>query len=186
MNTKYLKFLAIFITICSLFALLWLYQSPPHSARKLAQEGSEVDFEAMTTGQKQKWLLTQQINLKQTTQSLLIDTQITDKVCAEYQSIQFIFAATEVAYAGESPDISLDINCEYFLQSHLSEIEVPYAELRGETESSFKIERHLIYSDEPFPTKWRLNEIRFNSSNPFTINTFEIQKVHGHNFEFDL
>lgn len=76
--------------------------------------------------------------------------------------------------------------------AHASTFEFTYADLMSlhkEKQIKFSLGEmttELVYTDDKFPTKWNLRQISIEGANGFQINPFEIQKVFGNNFEFEL
>jgi hypothetical protein len=189
-NTKHMKYLSFVITfgfILTLAGYLYLDQSP---ARNIAH--NKLKIEDLTSQQKQKWSVVEQFSIKQTNKSLLIDIPHAQDLCAENESLLFTFSAYEVSIAAENPNIDFSIACAFVLAGQQTQFEVLFSDLISMPKLKEKklavgeLTSKLLFSDQPLPARWNLSQILIQGRNGFEINQFEIQKVFGHNFEFEL
>ena len=190
MNTKYLKYFSLLITLSFFASLLGYLLLDQGSGRKIASD--VLKNQELTSGQNQKWSITEQFNLRQTSESLLVNIPHLVDLCAENQNIVFKFSAYEVFVASENPHILFSLNCSVALSAQKAQFEILYSDLillQTDHEKNFKnynLNSKNIFADEPLPLRWNLSEISIEGFAGFKINQFEIQKVFGHNFEFEL
>lgn len=193
-NTNYLKKLGISLTIMVVFAIMGYYMVVPQKTRQVAFQNKEA--EGLTEGQQLKWSITQQFNIRQTNESLLIDVPHIAELCASNTFVQFIFRAYEVTSAGENPSITYSLSCQVMTEAHATQTELFFSDLADIHKTKEKtldrngiktnLRSHLLYSDEPLPAAWMLGSIQVQGQNGFVINQFEIQKVFSQNFQFRL
>ncbi len=190
MNTKSTKYFSLLGTIVFIASLASYVYFSKTTQRNIATENSAA--QNLTEIQKQKWALVESFQIRQTNQSLQIDVPHLVDLCADNIFLIFQLSAYEVSVAGNSPQIHLRISCNLALEKMQTQFEVSYSDLGSlhqlkEIKWPFgEISTELIYTDEEFPIKWSLTEISTEGANSFQINQFEIQKVFGNNFEFEL
>lgn len=190
MNTKPKKYLSIFIILAfvgGLASYLFFITTP---RRQIATQNTEA--KDLTETQKQKWAVVEQFQIRQTNESLQIDIPHLVDLCQNNQSIVFELSAYELNISGSHPTLKLDISCQISQEKLQTQFEITYADLislqklKQKPLSFGALSAKLIYSDEKFPQRWNLSEISIEGINGFKINQFEIQKVFGNNFEFEL
>jgi hypothetical protein len=193
-----MKYFGLIITV-SFVLTLGGYLLLDHSqVRKVASDTLKTDTlknVELTASQKLKWSVTEQFNIRQTNESLLIDIPHITELCEENQNLIFKFSAYEVAVASESPQIQYFVSCfkaKAQQQQPLTHFEILFSDLislhanHEKTLTYGKIKSYLVFSDEPFALRWNLSEITVEGYAGFKINKYEIQKVFGNNFEFEL
>jgi hypothetical protein len=189
-NIKYMKFISIVITVTVFIGLSFYFISERSPIRKIAESESENDH--LSDGQKLKWSAIEQFSIRKTNESLFVDIPHIIDLCDQNKFLVFKFSAIEIMIAGENPSIELQISCQEALSSAKNQYEILFSDLVSLHELKTKRTSHgllsssLIYSDEPLPMKWNLSEISILGTNAFTINRFEILKVFGQNFDFEL
>jgi hypothetical protein len=189
-NTKNMKLLGFIITAGFVLTLLGYLILDPNSNRKIAAEYNEKNN--LSEKQNQKWAVTERFQIRQTNQSLQIEIPHITDLCAENQNLVFKFQAYEIAIAGDHPNIQYSISCVYALSKQQTVFDVSYSDLmslhqlKQKKLSDAELKSELLYSDETMPLRWNLSEISIEGYSGFKINTFEIQKVFGNNFEFEL
>lgn len=190
MNTKSLKYMGIALTFGVLLALSAYFMSGRIPGRTVAENAPEQEH--MTPGQKLKWSAAEQFSIQQTNESLIVDIPHMVDLCAENHFLNFKFLAYETTIAGENPNIQFMISCQMALSESKYRYEILFSdlislhELKEKKLSSGILKSALIYTDEQFPKRWNLSEISVIGTGAFQINQFEINKVFGHNFEFEL
>ncbi len=190
MNTKSKKYYSLLISGIFLASLASYVFFSNTARRNIATENSAA--QNLSEIQKQKWALAESFQIRQTNESLQIDIPHLVDLCADNTFLIFQLSAYEVSVAGNNPMINLKISCHLALEKIQTQFEANYSDLLS-THQHRKIKwpfgemnAQSIYADEDFPTKWSLTEISTEGMNSFQINRFEIQKVFGHNFEFEL
>lgn len=190
MNTKSAKYFNLLIAIIFLAGLASYVFLSKTTQRSIATENSAA--QNLSEIQKQKWALVESFQIRQTNESLQIDVPHLVDLCADNTFLIFQLSADEVSVAGNSPRIHLKISCNLALEKMQTQFEVSYSDLSSlhqlkEIKWPFgELSTESIYTDETFPIKWSLTEISTEGANSFQINRFEIQKVFGNNFEFEL
>ena len=194
MSTNYLKRLVISITAAAVFAVIGYYIVSPVRTRQIAFQNKEAAN--LSPGQQLKWSVTQQFNIRQTNESLLIDVPHISELCVNNTFVQFIFWAYEVTNAGENPSITYSLSCQVMDEAHVTQTELFFTDLKDIHKVKEKtldrnginthVSSHLLYSDESLPVAWMLAAIQVQGQSGFVINQFEIQKVFNQNFQFRL
>lgn len=192
MNTKILKSLGIAITIGFVFTLIGYLLAEKNTTHQIGRQIAHENLNSveLSEGQKLKWATTEQFMVKQTNESIMLDIPHISDLCTENQTITFQFSAYEISIAGENPKLQYTISCE--LASEQTHFEVLFSDLislqklKELSRPDGTLKSFLIYSDESLPERWNLTEIAIGGAHQFKINQFEIQKVFGHNFEFEL
>ncbi len=190
MNIKSTKYISLFIAAICLASLATYIFFSRTTPRNIATENSAA--QNLSEVQKQKWALTESFQIRQTNESLQIDVPHLVDLCADNNILVFQLSADEVSVAGNSPLIQLKVSCNLALEKMQTQFEVSYSDLSSLHQLKAikwpfgEISTESIYTDEPFPLKWSLTEISTEGTNSFQINRFEIQKVFGNNFEFEL
>lgn len=194
MSTNYLKRLVISITAAAAFAVIGYYIVSPVRTRQIAFQNKEAAN--LSPGQQLKWSVTQQFNIRQTNESLLIDVPHISELCVNNTFVQFIFWAYEVTNAGENPSITYSLSCQVMDEAHVTQTELFFTDLKDIHKVKEKtldrnginthVSSHLLYSDESLPVAWMLAAIQVQGQSGFVINQFEIQKVFNQNFQFRL
>jgi len=193
-STNYLKRLVISITAAAAFAVIGYYIVSPVRTRQIAFQNKEAAN--LSPGQQLKWSVTQQFNIRQTNESLLIDVPHISELCVNNTFVQFIFWAYEVTNAGENPSITYSLSCQVMDEAHVTQTELFFTDLKDIHKVKEKtldrnginthVSSHLLYSDESLPVAWMLAAIQVQGQSGFVINQFEIQKVFNQNFQFRL
>lgn len=190
MNTKSTKYFSLLIAIAFVTSVASYVFFSKTMRRNIATENSAA--QNLSEVQKQKWALTESFQIRQTNESLQIDVPHLVDLCADNTFLIFQLSADEVSVAGSNPRIHLKISCNSALEKMQTQFEVNYSDLLSlhqlkEIKLPFgEAKTELIYTDEIFPIKWSLTEISTEGTNSFRISRFEIQKVFGNNFEFEL
>ena len=190
MNIKSTKYISLFIAAICLASLATYIFFSRTTPRNIATENSAA--QNLSEVQKQKWARTESFQIRQTNESLQIDVPHLVDLCADNNVLVFQLSADEVSVAGNSPLIQLKVSCNLALEKMQTQFEVSYSDLSSLHQLKAikwpfgEISTESIYTDEPFPLKWSLTEISTEGTNSFQINRFEIQKVFGNNFEFEL
>ncbi len=190
MNTNLKKYLGIAIVIVFLGSLGVSIFVNSTKNRTVATENSRA--ENLTENQKLKWSAVEQFQVRQTNESIQIDVPHLVDLCENNQIIHFQFSAYEISIAGNHPTLNYKISCNIALEKIQQHFEILFSDLLSlqqnkQIDISFgRLYSELIYSDENFPEKWSLTQISTEGLNAFVINQYEIQKVFGNNFEFEL
>ncbi len=185
-----MKYLSIIITIALVATIAGYLRLDNQTIRKIA--GQNIENNQLTPRQQQKWSTTKQFQIRQTNESLLIDVPHLPDLCAENQSLIFKFSAYEISVAADNPNLQYTISCALALAKAQTQFEVLFSDLISMHQTKEKnlpegiLKSFLIYSDEQFPARWNLSEISIEGADAFKINQYEIQKVFGNNFEFEL
>ena len=191
MNTKYMKLFIFSLTLIALIGWLgWeLYQKNELQSRQIAEVKNKSGLN-LTDKQAEKWTVVEKFNLRQNNEGLQIEIPHALDLCQDQESIQFVFKAYEIAFAGNNPRVTYSLSCKTIESNMFSLLtfkdfatvndQNPHRTHGGYLQSS------QIYTDESFPESWLLSEIQINGQNGFVINEYEIQKVFGQNFEFKI
>ena len=189
-NTKSMKYFGFAVTLGFVFTLigyLYLDQGPE---RNIAYQNLKSD--ELTPTQKQKWTVVEKFSIKQTNESLLIEIPHAQDLCAENQNIIFKFSAYEISIAAENPSVQFSVSCPAILAQQQTHFEILFSDLISMPKLKEKKSRdgllksNLLFSDQQLPKRWNLSQILIFGFSGFEINQFEIQKVFGNNFEFEL
>lgn len=190
MNTKFKKYLGIAIVIGFFGSLGVSIFVNSTKNRTVATEN--IRAENLTETQKLKWSAVEQFQVRQTNESILIDIPHLVDLCENNQIIHFQFSAYEISIAGNHPALNYKISCAMALGKMQQHFEILFSDLFSLQQIKQKdiaygrLYSELVYSDESFPEKWNLTQISTEGLNAFVINQYEIQKVFGNNFEFEL
>ena len=185
-----MKYFGLIVTVCFVFTLAGYLLLDHNQSRKVASDS--LKNTDLTPTQKLKWSIAEQFNIRQTNESLVIDIPHVADLCTENQNLVFKFSAYEVSVASENPKIEYFISCAKALTAQKTQFEILFSDLSSlhfNHEKSLiygKIKSYLVFSDEPFALRWNLSEIKIEGAAGFVITKFEIQKVFGSNFEFEI
>ncbi len=190
MNTKSMKYFSLIITLGFIFTLvgyLYLDQRPDRNIAYQNLKSGEL-----TPTQKQKWSVVEKFSMRQTNESLLIEIPHAQDLCAENKNIIFKFSAYEISIAAENPNVQFSLSCAAILTQQQTHFEILFSDLismpmvKEKKSRDGLLKSNLLFSDQALPKRWNLSQILIVGFNGFEINQFEIQKVFGNNFEFEL
>lgn len=181
------KWLIVFaiIDFCFIALVLKLLSNANH--RNIASTTDNTkNIENFTDGQKRKLQIVKSIEFSTTAEKFEIKTDFLQALCASATLIEVQYAALNVAYAGGAPTISHLFSCNSILsepnkntlETNLNDFTSLHAQSKIDLTSSQMLGSH-IYSDEDFPTEWRLSAIVVTGESNFTITTAELDFTHG-------
>lgn len=188
MSTKFRKLQIVFLTVVILIAGFFGVRKMMVAPRHLANSGQ--DNEPLSDGQKAKWDIVSQFVVRVTNVSIQIDMPHMMDLCGENSNIEFHFRATQVAYAGESPRIIKALSCSQLMVNQKQNIEILFTDMvalhQEHTNEAQQLRSEKVYSDEKFPSEWKLSDIKILGAHGFEVNEFEIQKALAQDFVFTL
>lgn len=166
-----------------------------HNDRSIASvddsETSQLDN--LSEGQKNKFYLVKTFDFKNDGTQIQFITDKLQMICETSSLITLTFYAQNVAIAGTQPTITNTFSCDE-VKKDLSRISLitTVADFKKMHEQKVltligsELRASQIYSDEDFPSQWRLAEIKITGPNTFTVNQFEIEKTLMKNFDFGI
>jgi hypothetical protein len=183
------KWLILFAVIDFMFVGLVLKYSSSNE-RAIASLDSETE---LTSGQKNKMELVQSFQLDATDTMISFVSDHLQMICDTSSMIELKFQAINVAYAGEQPTIIHTYSCQEIKKDLSRQSLVTQMADFKSMQHSKKLNlgtdiltAEQIYSDETFPESWKLTELKISGPSTFTINQFEIEKIHASAFEFKV
>ncbi|OFZ31730.1 MAG: hypothetical protein A2622_03935 [Bdellovibrionales bacterium RIFCSPHIGHO2_01_FULL_40_29] len=185
------KFLFLFVVLDFVFvALIIKWTTTP--GRMIASTEQSF-YSDLTDGQKNKWDLIETFQFDSNSNHLEFSTNKLQMICETSSLIELQYAAQNVAFAGQRPTITHIFSCENIRknqdQSILLTLTSDFTKIHKTKKITYpdsQLVGSQLYADEEFPTHWKLAEVRVKGPNTFTINEFEIEKVHGHALEFSI
>ena len=186
------KWLVLFVIVDLVFVGLVLRISTT-SGRNIAAYNDPF-YAELTDGQKQKYDFVQSLQFSLGTDTLTLQTDRLQSLCQTNSLIELKFAAVNTAVAGAQPSISHIYSCQNIrkdlstaaLKTTIQDFVKTHKQKNVKLEDS-EIKSSGIYPGEEFPTDWMLSEISITGELNFTVNSFEMEKVHtDHRFEFNL
>jgi hypothetical protein len=189
-NTRRKILIAVSIVCATVVTFISFWTIDKQPSRRIAQDAGPVDS-SLTDSQRQKWSIVEQFSLQKKDQDLEVTIPHKADLCEHNTYIHFTLKAYQVTVAGQNPEIRLTLLCQdghpdgYIYNFSHQNLKSLHKEpsLR---QSDYLLSARNLYSDEEFPGDWLLAEITVEGNWGFTVNEFEIQKVFGHNFEFQI
>ncbi|MBC7421526.1 MAG: hypothetical protein H7328_12435 [Bdellovibrio sp.] len=184
------KWLILFVIVDFIFVGLVLRISMQQE-RQIASVESESNLSA---GQQNKFELVKSLHFKADSQQLVLQTEKLQMICETSSLIEVKYRAVNVAYAGAQPTITHTFSCVEIkkdlslttLQTNMSD----FISMQKNKKLNLNVSQMTaaqVYSDEDFPSDWQVSEITVTGPSTFTINQFEIEKVHANNsFSFTI
>ncbi len=174
------KWLILFVVVDFIFVGLVLKVSTQNE-RRIAS----VTTDELTKGQQQKFDLVKSFQFTATNEQLVLQSDKLQMICDSSSLIEVKYSAMNVAYAGQQPTISHVFSCAHIkidqsLNTLTTSIE-SFKSMHKNKQLSLNasvLTAAQVYSDEDFPTEWKVSEISITGTSTFIINQFEIDKAH--------
>ncbi len=186
------KLLLLFVLIDFVFVGLILKVNSSKNQRAISTV-TETPFDDLSEGQKNKWNLITTLDFSTSDTALVLDSSKLQMICETSSLVELHFYAQNIAFAGLQPQISTTFSCDA-VQKNQSQRQLITSftdfkkmhKLKELKLADSQLTASQIYSDEEFPTDWKLAEIKITGANNFTINEYEIEKVLARTFSFTV
>ncbi len=194
------KLLTLFVILDIIFVGLILQVLSKPKLQNIERNVATTDtpakesiYDNLTAGQKNKWQLIETFKFEITASSVALRTDKLQMICETSTSIELQFSAQNIAVAGTPPIISHTYFCDSIgedqARNTLLTALVDFRKIQQQKKISLvgsELKGQQIYSDEEFPSRWKLTAVAVRGPNNFTINEYEIEKVLAASFDFEL
>lgn len=148
----------------------------------------------LTDGQTQKMELIKSLKFSATGESVVLQTDLLQSLCASYTLVELRFKAINVAFSGQQPLITNVFSCaEVIKDPGENSLRTTFADFRSLQQASVlkrpgnQLQAKGIYSDEELPNEWVLYEIAAAGELNFTISEVELNEfLDTQGFKFSL